>query len=185
MDSQKFLLLSDSHGDVSSLKEILLWAKNISQSGSIINHVVFLGDGIADFPPAANAAGFFSNCKFICGNNDWAAMSKNTVPETDVFDFSGHRFFMCHGHRHALYDGHYSLLAAARANNADAVLFGHTHVPYCKNIDGIMLINPGSIGRPRSRVGATFAVIECASNEMPKVEFWNIEDRKNIKRLKL
>jgi putative phosphoesterase len=101
------------------------------------------------------------------------------VPESAVLDFCDHRFFLCHGHRYSLYRDYDTLIAAARNNGADAALFGHTHVPSLDNENGLLLINPGSVGRPRSNAGATFAVIECLPETPLKVEFFGIDPERN------
>jgi predicted phosphodiesterase len=31
----------------------------------------------------------------------------------------------------------------------DAILFGHTHVPWSRTVDGVLLVNTGSVGRPK------------------------------------
>ena len=38
---------------------------------------------------------------------------------------------------------------AARARNADIVLYGHTHIPSVDQGDDIIAVNPGSISQPR------------------------------------
>jgi len=181
MDSKKLLVLSDSHGCISALKAVLNWAKDRIPPNDTICSTVFLGDGLSDLRPASDATGFYSDWNYIRGNNDY----KHSIPDSAVLDFEDHRIFMCHGHRHGLY-GSYSLLVnSGRSNNANIVLFGHLHVPYYKNVNGILLINPGSVGRPRSRIGASFSVIEFISGEIPKVEFWGIGSGKEIRKLKL
>jgi putative phosphoesterase len=180
MDSMKLLVFSDTHGSVSSLKKVFEWAKNNSPPNGSISGAAFLGDGIADITPAADAAGFFCEWELVRGNNDFGY----SAPEAAVMEFAGNRFFLCHGHRHSLYGGFYSLAAAAGNAGANAALYGHSHVPHLRNVEGILLINPGSVGRPRSRIGATFAVIECKENEPPDVLFYGIEKGK-IKELNL
>ena len=180
MDGGKLLVLSDTHGDVRALKAVLNWAKDMLQGGAI-GTAVFLGDGAGDLPPAVDETGFFCEWKLVRGNNDF----EFSIPETEVLDFGGKRFFLCHGHRFALYNGYHSLIVAARSRSADAALFGHTHAPYRKNMSGIELINPGSIGRSRSRFGASFAVIECAPDKPIKTEFWGIGSKGKIHGLKI
>jgi len=180
MDDGKLLVLSDTHGEVRALKTALVWAKDMLQGGAL-GTAVFLGDGAEDLPPAVDEVGFFCEWKLVRGNNDF----EFSIPETGVLDFGGKRFFLCHGHRFALYSGYYTLLAAARKIGADAALFGHTHAPFCKNMGGIELINPGSIGRPRSRAGASFAVIECAPGKPIKTEFWGIGPQGKIHGLEI
>jgi putative phosphoesterase len=180
MDSRKLLVFSDTHGSVNSLKAVFNWAKDHTPPNDTICGAAFLGDGIADLQPAANAAGFFCEWKLVKGNNDF----DYSVPETAVMEFDGHCFFLCHGHRHSLYGGLYSLAATAHNAGADVVLYGHSHVPHVKTVEGILFVNPGSVGRPRSKIGATFAVIECKEGEPGEVIFYGIEQGK-VKELKL
>jgi putative phosphoesterase len=182
MENKKLLVISDSHGSVSILKVIFRWARDRLPPNDSICCAAFLGDGISDLQPAADAAGFYSNWEYVKGNNDYNA---GIFPDSTVFDFADHRFYLCHGHRHNLYSGYFSLVNAAQSNDADIVLFGHTHVPFCKREDGILLVNPGSAGRPRSKIGATFAVIECVTGETPKVGFWGINSGAEIREVKL
>ncbi|MCL2065860.1 MAG: metallophosphoesterase [Treponema sp.] len=179
MDGQKLLALSDTHGDIYALKAVFEWAQNRKQDERI-TATAFLGDGALDLQRAAAATGFFCNWKLVRGNNDY----DSDLPDTAVFDFGGHRFFLCHGHRHALYNGYHAIIAAARKSEADAALFGHAHVPYHKTVNGITLINPGSIGMPRSRAGSTFAVIDCAARKPLEVVFWEIGSTGKIRELK-
>jgi putative phosphoesterase len=181
MDSKKLLVFSDTHGKTADLKKVMEWAKGQLPPQGNICAAAFLGDGISDLRRAADATGFYCDWKVISGNNDY---DYYTTPEAAAFDFGDYRFYMSHGHLHSLYGGYNSLISAARSNNAQVVLFGHTHVPFCKVIDGITLINPGSVGRPRSRIGASFALVECTPGEQLTVEFMGIGD-KNISKLKI
>ena len=214
-------MLSDTHGNVPALTAVFNWAQDSLQSGGI-DAAVFLGDGIADLGRASNAAGFCCEWKIIRGNNDFGASA--LVPETDIFDFGGYRFFLCHGHHHSIYSGYYALIRAACKTKANVVLFGHAHTPFyswqgldtpplwgdyrgfrppisqgndndtpcprlvdCKDNcreNNILLVNPGSVGRPRCKAGASFAVIECALGKPLKTEFWGIGQYGKIHELK-
>ena len=37
----------------------------------------------------------------------------------------------------------------AASSNADVVVFGHTHRPYTKLVDGVRFVNAGSVGKPK------------------------------------
>jgi putative phosphoesterase len=182
MESKKLLVISDTHGSVSVLRIVLNWARERLPPNDSICCAAFCGDGISDLQQAADSAGFYSNWEYVRGNNDYNA---GLFPDSTVFDFADHRFYLCHGHFHNLYSGYFSLVNAAKNNDADIVLFGHTHVPICKREDGILLVNPGSAGRPRSKIGSTFAVIECSLGEMPNVKFWGISSGGKIQEVKL
>jgi putative phosphoesterase len=181
MENKKLLVLSDTHGDVTSLKAALNWAKDHIPPNDTILAAAFLGDGLSDLQSAADAAGFYSDWKLVGGNNDYGI----SMPEALTFDFAEHRFFMCHGHRYSLYGGYHTLITAAKNAGADIALYGHTHIPYYKIVNGISLVNPGSVGRPRSRIGATFALIECQENRPLNVRFFKIGTRKEIGELNI
>ena len=181
MDNKKLLVISDSHGDVTALKKIFEWTKERTPPKDSICAVAFLGDGLTDLMPAADSAGFFSDWKLVRGNNDFGIQ----VPDSAVFDFANQRFFICHGHKYNLYGGDHMLLAAASNLQADVVLSGHSHIPYHKTENGIHLINPGAIRHTRSNIGSTFAVIECTENQPIKVDFWGINEKGKISKVKV
>ena len=188
MAGKSILVISDTHGDIFTLEAVLKWAKIYAASMAAghaeglkpvnsIETVVFLGDGLQDLNRAPSAVCFREWVK-VRGNNDYAP----SVPETAVFESCGHRFFLCHGHRQNLYHGYNSLITAARNAEAKAALFGHIHVPVLyKTADNLLLINPGSVGRPRNEYGATFAVINCIPEKPLGVEFWRVDPRGEIK----
>ena len=64
---------------------------------------------------------------------------------TPVID--GVRLYMTHGHRHRVKTDTDRLISDAREVGAQAVLYGHTHVPECyQESDGLWVMNPGSCG---------------------------------------
>ena len=181
MSGKKLLVFSDSHGNVPALTAIFDWANAFIPPNGTICAAVCCGDGLSDIRAAADATGFYSDWKTALGNNDYGVQA----PETLVFDFAERRFFLAHGHRFGLYGGYHNFLAAAKSADADVALFGHSHIPFLKTVDGVTLINPGSVARPRSKVGATFAVIECPENEPVKVKFFGLGARGAIKPVKI
>ena len=75
-------------------------------------------------------------------------MLSNT-PYTQILKIDNIIIFMAHGHRHDVYDTTYHLRREAQTIGAKIALYGHTHVAQCEYIDGIYVMNPGSISRPR------------------------------------
>ena len=64
-----------------------------------------------------------------------------------VCSVGGVKIFMTHGHRYGVKAGDEALLAAAREQGAQIVLYGHTHRAVCRReTDGIWVMNPGSCG---------------------------------------
>lgn len=44
-------------------------------------------------------------------------------------------------------------------DNIDTVICGHTHMPFTRIADGVLVVNPGSVGMPYGRPGAHWALL--------------------------
>jgi putative phosphoesterase len=168
MKNTTLLVISDTHGSTESLTAVLHWAQRHRQAGAL----AFLGDGAGDLSQALAWTRFEAPWMAVQGNGDYDAR----LPSSGILDFAGRRFFLTHGHRYALSDGFGVLAAAAKSQGAGAALFGHTHFPFWEEYGGLLLLNPGSLGRPRSAVGSSFATIECPENEWFRIHYWGIRD---------
>lgn len=63
------------------------------------------------------------------------------------------------------------MIMAAGARKGDVLAFGHTHLPWSRRVDGVLLVNAGSVGRPKDgdpRAG--YAVIDF-EQQAARVEF--------------
>ena len=160
------LVVSDTHGDVDALTAVLAWAKHHG-----VTALAHLGDGVEDLRAATVRADFSPPAKRVRGNGD----STDAVPTTALLDFAGRRFFLCHGHLHGVQDDLGSLVRFAATMEADAVLFGHTHRPFWEEVDGLLVLNPGSLGKPRSGPGPSFATVECPENQWFSVRYWTLD----------
>lgn len=69
-------------------------------------------------------------------------------------------------------DGFCSKMAeAAGMKPGDLIAFGHTHIPWFREVDGVYFLNTGSVGRPKDgdwRAG--YAIVDL-SGATPEVEF--------------
>jgi putative phosphoesterase len=157
----QILVISDSHGNIAALTTILEWVRS---DGLNYQAAVFLGDGYEDLGPASRQAGFVLPWHAVRGNGDY----RFSIPDNMTVEISSRKLFLSHGHRYHVREDNATLAAIARNAGAEAALFGHTHVPYCAMEDGIFLLNPGSISRPRSNTGCTFAVLECPGSAPPE-----------------
>ncbi len=138
----KILVVSDSHGDA----EAVCRAVERERPRMLLH----LGDGWRDvdelrlsFPdlPVEQVPG---NCDFRSGE-----------PAERLILIGGKRIFLCHGHTLGVKYDLSRLLYTALERGADAALFGHTHQPYVDIVQGVVLLNPGSIGRGRRPTYAT------------------------------
>jgi putative phosphoesterase len=161
------LVMSDSHGNLASLRAVLSWGKKHQ-----IDAAVFLGDGAYEVSQVAHETAFTGTLSMVRGNGD----ALYHIPLTNTVEFAGYTFLITHGHQSRVSEGLDGLVAAAHSLGADAALYGHTHVPFWEEIDGLLVLNPGSVGSPRSNKGASFAVIECPPDEWFKIQYWGIKD---------
>lgn len=159
------MAVSDTHGNIASLEAALRWGVRRK-----VDTLVFLGDGTGDIAPACASSGFSAPLKMIRGNTDM----DTGVPYADLLEFAGHVFFLSHGHLSGVSQDLSIIASVAQSAGADAALYGHTHIPGWQEIDGVLVLNPGSAGRPRSAAGASFATIECPPGEWFKLRFWEI-----------
>ena len=65
---------------------------------------------------------------------------------------NGQKVFMAHGHKHDRYDveSNYYLLQDAQKVGAKFAFYGHTHFADVVQVDGVVIVNPGSTYEPRA-----------------------------------
>jgi len=145
--------MSDSHGSVSNIFDAIeIEAPDV---------VLHLGDYAFD----CNDAGLMFPdvmLRSVRGNSD----RRSPGLDIDEFLMDNKRFFITHGHLFGVKISKISIAKEAVNRNADVVLFGHTHNPFYSYNDGIILLNPGSIGSG----GKMYAVLELENGEV-KHEF--------------
>ncbi len=130
----KTAVFSDSHGNAKPMIEAI--------RSYCPDNVIHLGDGKRDIEEIEREFPLLPICS-VPGNCDYGSGD----PDYRVINFGEHRVFITHGHRYGVkYSGFSPLLYAAECNDCDIAMFGHTHEPMCTDCDGILLLNPGSIG---------------------------------------
>ena len=146
----KILVLSDSHNMLADAE------KAIEKHGC--EYIIFLGDVAEDaetlrkfYPRKAIAA--------VKGNNDYFS----DLPEKITPVYEGHKVYCCHGHTHRVKSGLTSLYYAAKSENCDVTLFGHTHIQFAEEHDGILFLNPGSVG-----FKGNYAILSLEKNKKPE-----------------
>ncbi len=138
----KCLCFSDSHGSTYGISRAL----NLHKDAEVI---FFLGDGLSDIE-------LFLHNKdrailAVRGNWDTSAiLGDNLVKSLDSITLGGYKIIFTHGNLYGVKYGLDGVISLAGEQNADIILFGHTHQPLEKYIPtecgGIYLFNPGSIG---------------------------------------
>jgi predicted phosphodiesterase len=67
------------------------------------------------------------------------------------------------------------MAAGAGARPGDVIAFGHTHVPWTREIDGIHFLNTGSVGRPKDGDWRAGYVDVDLSSGTPEIHFHRVE----------
>ena len=132
----RILVISDTHGRHSAFDKALKEAGNIDA-------LVHLGDteGGEDYIEAVCGCPAY----VLAGNNDFFS---DNLREMEVV-FGTKKAFMTHGHYYYVSLGPERIIEEGKMRNADIVMFGHTHKPFLEMIDGMIVLNPGSLSYPR------------------------------------
>ena len=108
----------------------------------------------------------------VAGNNDPPDLH-HRFGKRKILEFGAVRIGVTHGH-----DG-VGRSTLARAQNAfkgervDAVLFGHSHVPYNHVHDGVLYFNPGSPTDRRRQPEYSYGIIRINGNKLlPELIFY-------------
>ncbi len=129
-----FIIVSDSHRNRQPLDALdRLFKEN--------DYIIHLGDLSSD--------GGYIRSKYpdktivINGNCDFDKLGD----DERVLDVEGVKIFMCHGHMYGVKHQLKRLAEAAKSKGCSVALYGHTHIPKIDEIDGVKLINPGTLSR--------------------------------------
>lgn len=128
----KILVFSDTHGDFRLINNAVMRHKNAEV-------IIHCGDG----EEQANTIKKSYPDKMVIsvkGNCDWCS----NLNATEKISLNGKKIFITHGHLYNVKSGLYNICCAAREENADIVLFGHTHNPVAEYDNGLYILNPGS-----------------------------------------
>ena len=152
-------VFSDSHGDIST-------AKRFFDSLSPLDCLFHLGDHAADGEKLAKL--FSCPAYAVRGNCDY----RSDKPLEQIVSLGGKRFLLLHGHQYYYMD---ALFYRGEEVHADMVLYGHTHMPDLSADGPRLLLNPGSLSRPRGGSVESCAVILLVGNEL-NVRFVNADN---------
>ena len=135
---KKILVVSDNHRKLDNIYQLL-------EENPDISYFIHLGDseGCEDAIRTHLPKGCESY--FVQGNNDFFAY----LPKEIEMRLGKERLFLTHGHLYGVGFDLQGLADEARARNCSMALFGHTHRPFSRMVNGVLCINPGSINFPR------------------------------------
>lgn len=147
MTTIKLLILSDSHGALADMIDIV--------EREAPDEIIHLGDCWRDAEklnyayPGIPLYMVPGNCDDCYGKNDRLLLERE-----------GWKILLAHGHQWRVKSGTALALAAGRESGAHILLYGHTHRSECRNDQGMWVMNPGTVGGKYAP--ATYGVIEIS-----------------------
>lgn len=143
----KIVAVSDNHGKI-CLDTILLTNPDAD---------VFIHCGDSEFPPS-----YLEGYAAVCGNNDYF----DSIPMELILNLGKHRALVVHGHRFSMFNLKKALTKKAIENQCDLVFYGHTHRFSIDQIEGVTLINPGSLRYNRDNSDPCYAIVEITDEKI-------------------
>lgn len=140
----KILVMSDSHSALSYMRRCI--------EAVIPDALIHLGDHYDDAEAISEEYPDIP-MYHVPGNCDRYRCPPDAMP-IQMVTLDGVRLYTTHGHIHKVKQTVGLLIRDGRNARAHAVLYGHTHVPYCdQEPDGMWVLNPGSCGYFGGTVG--------------------------------
>ena len=163
----KLLVISDTHG------EMPLDMKKID-----FDAVIHAGDiGNAAFFGNLDSETGDRNFYAVCGNTDF--ILTGCIPESISAEIGGTKFFIVHNLAapHRISPANERAITAA---HAEIVVFGHTHTPAVEERDGIIFLNPGSLGKIGLTGCRSFAFLEIKEAANVSAKIYDVDSKKVI-----
>lgn len=129
----KILLISDTHTNTNAIQTVI----DANTDADVILHT---GDGANDLRRVDRKNIGFVAVKGNCDRYGCDAEDELTI------ELNGTKIFMTHGHKYSAKSTKELLLAASLKECADICCFGHTHIIHKNEENGVLMLNPGSLG---------------------------------------
>ena len=156
----KVLILSDTHGSLSAFEAVERFFEGVDL-------VLHLGDVLYHGPRNPIPEGYDPkslaerlkehDIVYVRGNCDadvdLMVLGLSEMPRVRRGSFGSVDYVMAHGD---LVEDPYSF---AMENEAKVVLLGHSHIPVLRDIEGILVLNPGSPSLPKGGYPGSFAIL--------------------------
>ena len=158
VDKMRLLVVSDSHGDRDILTEL------IKTYQGKVDAMIHCGDS-----ELAETDSVWEDMKSVKGNMDF----DQSYPLFQIKEIDQERIIWVHGHLHDVKNSMQTLVFTAKEAQANFAFFGHTHELGVEMIEGILVLNPGSILLPRgAHKIKTYAIVETTKDTI-QVSYYN------------
>ncbi len=148
----RILVVSDTHGNLERFDRVL----SQLEKESPVDMIIHCGDYYEDAMNIRMTWGIpvtavKGNCDHEFSDTGFALLT------TEAGDL-----LITHGHMENVGLSLQRLYYKALENNCIGAVFGHTHRSVFTEIDGLYMMNPGSLPRPRDGSGGTFGIIQTS-----------------------
>lgn len=187
----KIALISDIHSNIEALKAVL---EDIDSRSP--DRIYCLGDliGYLNKPNEVVELVRSRGITSIIGNNDEDIVFENykeneikkwtnsvlkyenikyirSLPKTISLDVEDTKILLVHGspssNREYLREGKENTLKIVEKYSGDILVAGHTHIPYVDYLDHKLMINTGSVGKPKyGTLNASYVIIEIVDGDV-------------------
>ena len=148
----RIIVISDTHGREYRVRDII-------ESQPEASALICLGDGVKnveDIMEEYPNMGFFA----VRGNCD----SAPHLRDFDIINLGGKEILIAHGHTYGVKFGLESFINTACVLGVDIALYGHTHIADSTYLDGLYIINPGSVGKGNPK--KSYATIDIVDGQI-------------------
>jgi len=155
-------IVSDSHGRLDNMKRMAAHCPDVAAW-------IHAGDYCEDSKALEAYAGV--PVYAVRGNNDFVC---RPWPDQRCIDIAGVTIFVTHGHQWYGESRRRHLLALGQAQGASLVVFGHSHRKFLETVQGIWLVNPGSISLPRDSRQGTYGICTIENGHIKDVKLYQV-----------
>ena len=149
----KIGVISDTHGYLDPRVEKIFAG---------VDHILHAGD--IGYPSLILELEDIAPVTAVLGNNDAGLDFR----ESEIVELGGRKFFVHHiVNPHAPIE---TLAARIRKEQAEVVVFGHTHKKFSQTVDGILFLNPGYSGKPKLGAERSVAILHLEGKSL-RTEF--------------
>lgn len=160
----KWLIASDIHGSAYYCEKLVSAYKNEKADRMILLGDILYHGPRNDLPRDYNPKrvieilnGIKESVLCVRGNCDTEVdqmvLSFPILADYAVIDFDDKIIYVTHGHK-------YNENCLPPVKFGDIILHGHTHIPRCEEINGVMFLNPGSVSIPKEHSECSYMIYE-------------------------
>lgn len=147
----KLLVFSDTHGLVEK-------ALKICRLVTDADVIVHLGDNKRDALKIKEESK--KQVLWVNGNCDYG----RAEDDFHILETEYGNIFLAHGHKEGVKYGVQQLSYKAEKLGCKAAFFGHTHMAGYQEMDGMHILNPGSLSIPRDGSRGSYAVVQTTKD---------------------